>query len=576
LTACPLDCYDACSLHYENGKIKASHDEYTQGFLCPHLNHYEEFSRIQVPRFKGENISMQEALSHLLEMLKEDKKILHYRGRGNFALMQSVTDQFFSSYGAVLCDGSLCDGAGEAGVIAGRGHNEIMTQEQIAKSEVIIFWGRNPHTTSSHILPLLKGKTVIVIDPLKTQIASSADLFIQIKPHGDLELALLMSRFLCIEDGIDRKFLQEHAPEYEDFYELTQSVRIKAVLDKIGVTLGDIGKILQIVRGKKVAILCGVGVQKYLNGSDVVRAIDAFGALLGLFGKEGCGMSYMGDSMRGIKSPFLTCKPKKISRVDTKFGDFDTVFIQGANPLNQMPDTQRVLNEIEKVENLIYFGLYENQTSQAADLVIPAKNFLEKDDIRSSYASQFLYEMPKMKESEIGISEYELTSFLCEQFGILLQSEQEYLSHFRSFAQMDENNRLKINNREEIAYEKGFSTDDEEFVFLDELDIGSEESELFYLITCKSTQSLNSQFKVKKNVYLHPSLGFEDGELVRISSNSGELTLHVSHDERLREDCVLIYSGTNGVNRLTSSKKTYEGNSAAFQQNRVSIERVNC
>ena len=573
ITACPLDCYDSCTILYENKTIKGIKQGLTQGFLCSHLNHYENYKRIEKPRFKGHEITMELALEHLVEILKNSQKTLHFRGNGNFALMQEVMDYFFGSFGATLTDGSLCDGAGEAGIIAGRGYNDIMTPQQIEKSEVIVFWGRNPHTTSSHILPLLKDKTIIVIDPIKTQIAKDADLHVQIKPHGDAEFALLLSRFLFIEGSVDKEFVEQYAPEYEEFYELTQTIRIKAVLDDIGVSLGDIGRFLELVRDKKVAILCGVGIQKYLDGADVMRTIDAFGVLLGIFAKEGSGVSYLGSSKRGIDSPFMfTCKPKKVSKVDTKFGDFESVFIQGANPVNQMPNTNRVREELQKVQNMIYFGLYENQTSAMADLVIPAKTFLEKSDIRTSYATHYMYEMPQLQESDIGISEYELAQYLCNAFAIKLESQESYLEHFKSFAQENEEGILEIKGRDKIAYHNGFGN--EEFVFIDEFESDKDEGDELYLLTCKSSKSLNSQFKVEDKVYLHPSLGFTQNQLVEISSVSGKICLHVSLDERLREDCVLIYSGTNGVNNLTTSKRSYEGNSAVYQQNRVRVTAV--
>ena len=127
ITACPLDCYD-------------------------------KFETISMPRYKGEEITINEALSKLKEILTSSEKseVLHYRGYGNFSLMQEVTDHFFASIGATLTDGSLCDGAGEAGIIEGRGSNKNMSMPEIAKSEVVIFWGRNPHTTSSHLLRFLK------------------------------------------------------------------------------------------------------------------------------------------------------------------------------------------------------------------------------------------------------------------------------------------------------------------------------------------------------------------------------------------------------------------------------------
>ncbi len=575
-TACPLDCYDACSIDVFEGKLKGSKDTYTHGYLCPHLNHYDKHERIAVARFQGEEITMVEAL-HILEdkiaKVSDPSQILHYRGHGNFGLMQGVSDHFYASYGATLTEGSLCDGAGEAGVLEGRGSNKLLPPEQIEKSEVVIVWGRNIHTTNSHLLPFLKDKTVIVIDPIKTKLAKSADFHLQIKPKGDLFLALLLSRFAIINGLEDKDFLEEHAPEYEEFYELTQTVRIKAVLDSIDVTLGDIGKILDLVKGKRTVILAGVGIQKYRDGADVMRTIDGFAAILGLFGKEGCGVNFLGNSKEGITSPFShKSKAKPVAFGNVDFGRFEMAFIQGSNPMNQMPDTNRVRESIEKTPFVVYFGLYENETSEAADLVIPAKSFLEKDDIRSSYGHPGLLDMPKVIESEIGISEYDLTAGLCKAFDIDMDSELTYLEHFRHFGE-ERANETVVKGREEIPYSDGFDTDDGEFIFLDEYAFDADlESDLF-LLTTKSAQSLNSQFNRDEKVYLNASHGFSDGERVRISSSNGSLELEAAIDERLRDDCVLIYSGTPGVNILSDSKLSYEGKNAAYQENKVKVEK---
>jgi len=566
-TACPLDCYDACEIDIVDDKITPLKDGHTNGFLCPHLNHYDKFTQIQKPRYNGTEISIEDALLKLKEIIQntQNNKVLFYKSSGNFGLMQDVTTYFFASHGATLTDGSLCDGAGEAGIIEGRGSNKNMPLSEIAKSEVVIIWGRNPHTTSSHLLPFLKNKTIIVIDPIKTKIAKTADLHIQLKPHTDLHLAMLLSRFLFIENSIDEDYLEKYASEYEEYYELTQTLRIKKTLDKMDVELGQIGELLKLIKDKKVAIVCGVGIQKYRNGSDVMRAIDAFAVNLGLFGKEGCGVAYLGNSREGIKSPFNT-KSKKVSKVDTKFSEYEVVFIQGANPLSQMPDSMRVTMEMSAVKNIIYFGLYENESSSMAHLVIPAKNFLQKNDIRVSYSHPKMMDMPKVKDGKYGISEYDLSAYLCKEFDIELKTEQEYIEYFKSF--------IDKKRIEEIPYIDGFDTEDKEFVFLDEIDDIKIKSNVLYLLTSKSPHSLNSQFNRDRSVYINSSHGFINDEMIKISSQNASVTLKVNIDEDLRDDCVLIYSGTKGVNVLTTSLCSYEGKSASYQENRVEITKI--
>lgn len=576
-TACPLDCYDSCSVVLDettNRLLGDKDDKYTHGYLCPHLNHFTSQKRIESARYKGKEVTLDEAQDILRETLQKHSpdKALFYKGSGNIALMQDVTEHFFTQFGAYTTDGSLCDGAGQIAINEARGFNQVIEPEEIAKSEVVIFWGRNPHVTNSHILPFIKGKKIIVIDPVETQIAKEADFHLQIKPRGDLYLALLLSRFLIIEGIEDSDFLEEHCEEFNDFYELTQGVRIRAVLEQIDITLGDIGTIIELVRGKRVSILVGVGVQKYRDGADVVRAIDSFGAVLGLHNKEGCGVNFLGDSKYGLTSPFATAK-KRVSKVDTKFSNFKTVFIQGANPLSQMPDSLRVKKEFEGVENIIYFGLYENESSALADLVIPAQTFLEKNDVRVSYSNHAMLKMNKIKEAEYGISEYALSRYLCDTFAVAIEDEEYYLNFFLSHG-IEKDGTLKVKNRESIPYLNGFSTDEEKFLFLEELDFDADFSSDLFLITPKSAKSLNSQFNSDEYVYLHPSLGYDDGEMVIISSVSGSITMKVKHNASLRADTLLIYSGNKMVNVLTSSKRTLEGNSAVYQENKVQIQKA--
>jgi len=570
-TACPLDCYDSCEIIYKDSKIKAVKNRHTKGFLCSKLNKYLDNEIITKPRYLGKEISKEELLLKLKEIISTtlNNRTLYYKGSGNFGLMQEITEHFFSSYGATLTDGNLCDGAGEFGIIEGRGSNKNLSISEVEKSDVIIVWGRNPHTTSTHLLPLLKNKTIIVIDPVKTEIAKKSDLHIQLKPQGDLSLALLLSRFLVINDDIDEEYLNKFASEYKDFYELTQTVRIKATIDDIGVSLGEIGKLLELVKNKKTSIVCGVGIQKYKSGAEVMRAIDAFAVMLCLFGKEGSGVVYLGDSKDGIEPPFHN-KSKRVSKVDTLFSNFDTVFIQGANPLAQMPNSLRVKKSIEKVKNIIYFGLHENETSEIADLVIPAKTFLHKNDIRTSYSHTIMIDMPKILDTDIGISEYNLTRYLCDEFDIKLEKEEFYIEHFKKFTFTNENGSLSVKNREEIPYKNGFDTDDGKFEFLEEYDKFISDNKL-YLITSKSKNSLNSQFKRDKYVYLNSSLGYEEDEEITISSSVGKVTLKVKYNNDLRDDCILIYSGTKGVNNLTSSQHSFDGKNAIYQELRVEI-----
>jgi len=573
ITACPLDCYDACRIVVdESGHFRGDKDHpVTRGFLCPHLNHFNETERLLQPTLRGQEISMSEALKCLTKVLQSNPDTLYYRGSGNMGLMQRSVEHFFAAMDATGTKGSLCDGAGEAGILLGRGINHVLSPQMLEKSEVVVFWGRNPHVTHSHLIPALIGKKIIVIDPVKTKIAEQADLYLQIKPHCDLHLALLLSRFAIIEGFHDVEFLEAFGSGYNDYYDLTQTVRIKATLDMIDISLGQIGSMLEMIKGKKTAILVGVGVQKYRNGADVLRCIDAFGAILGLFGKPGCGVSYMGDSTHGIEFPFRSIS-KRVVKPTVDFSKYGCVFVQGGNPLAQLPDSGTITNAFAQAGFRVYFGLYENETSKAADLVIPAKSFAEKNDIRSSYGDYTLQPMKQVKKSEIGISEYELAAYLCEFFSIMIPTEAEALELLESQIEIVDGVGYR-QDRPDLPYKGGFATDSGEFEFIDEIDLSIGSDGYFFLITAKSPRSLNSQFRRSSGIYLHPSSGFAEGTKVSVSSVNGSVEMEVQWDERLRGDCLLIYSGTEGANLLTPAQMSFEGMNAVYQEHKVKVEK---
>ena len=574
-TTCPLDCYDACSVIYDGEKLKGDKEHpFTNGYLCPNLNHYLHEPRIKSARYKGKEITNDEALNILYEKLKEfqNKKTLFFKGSGNFGYMQNITKEFFSKYGSTFTRGNLCDSGGEAGVIEGRGKNYSLTPSQIAKSKVVVVWGRNIDSTNSHMLEIIKDKILIVIDPVKTPLAKKADIHLQIRPRSDFDLALLFCRFAYMEQMEDEEWIEEHASDFDYFLDFFRSYTINQLLDSTEVVIEDFLTALMLIQDTPTSFLVGNGVQKYTNANETLRAIDSFVAMLGYFGKEGYGVSFLSNSTLDYELPFSNYDVKTTPMATVDFGEFDLVFIQGANPANQMPNTNKVVDGLKKSKFVVYYGLFENQTSAIADLVIPAVNFLAKQDVRFSYSHEYVGLMPKLKEEEFGVSEYNLTKYLLARFDYQsLDPKAKYIEKI-----VESNSNFKDHFITSKSYDKlPYSEEDFHFEFIED---SEDESELkdedgFYLLTPKHKYSLNSQFKTDSYVYLHPCHGYKDDEDVTISSNFGELKLKVKNSNSLREDCVMIYSGVDGVNKLTPSFLSLEGDGATFQEVKVKISK---
>ncbi len=591
-TACGLDCPDACGIVVtEYGDIEADREHPTSnGALCSLVNRYMlKEPRITTARIGDKEVSLEEALDATKEALDSNSKLL-WRGSGNFGVMQEITNLLFEKIEGTTTKGTLCDGSGDAGVVEGREVNRILPPEQIANAEVVVVWGKNITVTASHLMPYLEGKKIVVIDPIKTAIAKIADIHLQISPRSDFFTAVLLARFALMGDFEDQEFIEEHASDHDEYYEFTQEFRIRPILEYIGTDLEEMGKILEIIKDKKTVFLIGNGVQKYSTGDLTLQAIDSLAVILGKFGKEGCGVGFLGNSKLGFKNPFEV-KTTKVQKVNTKFGDFNTVLIQGGNPVASMPNSNRVIKELKKTDTIIYFGLYENETSSMADIVIPAKNFFEKEDIRLSYAHHYVTPMREVHECNYGISEYEFTNTLLQKFGFDgLKSEEYYLNFWLEQCKKEKNHYLSP-SYQAIPYQDGFGEDGgEEFIFPDEFGDDFIKTKQFtrarrrskkektiedyWLLTPKSNKALNTQFVRDNHVKMNSSLGFKEGQEVRVYSEYGEYNFVVKIDDDMRDDTLLITANSRGVNFLTPSIISQKGDSACYQEVKVKVEAL--
>ena len=552
------------------------------GALCTLLNKsIHDASRIENARVNGEEVSLDKAMEAVYDAFKKESSLL-WRGSGNMGVMQEVTNLFMEKIEGTLTKGSLCDGAGDAGIVEGRGVNKGLPLEQIQKADTVVIWGRNVTVTNAHMMPFLEGKKIVVIDPVKTAIAKKADHHLQLQPRTDYYVANLLARFILMEKSKDIGSLDGLLPVDEDFYDFVREHRLEPILEYCGTDVVEMGMVLTYLSNQKVVFLVGTGVQKYTSGADVLHAIDSLAAILGLFGNEGCGVHYLSYSKLGFVNPF-DAQCKKVSKVVTNFSEFDTVLIQGGNPAESMPDSRRVCEELDRVENLIYFGLYENETSRRAKIVIPAKTFFEKEDVRLSYGHQYVEKMNKVMDTDIGISEYDFTKRLFEAFGFRgLESETYYIDAW--LAQCNKKDEQYISpSYEALPYEAGFGEDGDEVFQFDEAYedklmvskcFQKVEVDRFWLLSTKANKSLNTQFKRNNTVQIHPESGYLKDEKVLLRSEFGELELEVVLNEDLRTDCVVVTNNTLGLNILTPSIISEKGENACYQEVKITIEKI--
>lgn len=322
--ACPRNCYDTCSLKtwVKDGVITfvegAPESTFTHGTPCVKGLSYPRRvyspDRIKYPmaqdvRGSGNwrRISWEEAMQRIaakmLEIKKKDGSMLGLaltKYSGKFGVLNYAVEGMMSSLGyTTRFAGTPCWPAGIDAQNYDMGDMWCNDPEDMVKAKYIIIWGANPAWCSMHSMKYIyqareKGAKVVVIDPLLSQTAAKADLYLRVRPGSDGALALGMARHLVDKGLVDQDFVNNDAhgyPEFEAY--LRNNVTVEWAAEICGLSADVIRQLAEEFTAVKPAtVWIGYGMQRHVNGGANVRAIDAFVAMSGNIGVEGGGARY--------------------------------------------------------------------------------------------------------------------------------------------------------------------------------------------------------------------------------------------------------------------------------------------
>ena len=110
--------------------------------------------------------------------------------------------------------------------------------EDATNADFLLIIGSNPW--QSHGIPRARtllqefakdeNRTLVVVDPLRTETAQKADVFLQVKPGGDAHMMLAMLGTIVQEGLEDTAFIEKHTEGYET---------VRTMLEKIPVDNGQ-------------------------------------------------------------------------------------------------------------------------------------------------------------------------------------------------------------------------------------------------------------------------------------------------------------------------------------------------
>ncbi|WP_432663835.1 molybdopterin-dependent oxidoreductase [Wukongibacter baidiensis] len=643
--ACPLDCFDGCSMiatvkDKRITEIEGDKDHpLTSGFVCQkgkkHLERMYHPDRILTPKkkYKGEwvEISYEEAIDEIANKLSEIKEkygseaVLHYYDSGYGGLSKSVDKMFFNYYGgATTHTGSLCWGAGIAAQKIDFGANQSHAPEDFLNSKTIIIWGRNPADTNIHLMKYLneakkRGAYIYLIDPIRTNTAKIASEYIQIKPSTDGALALGIANYLINEKLVDEDFIKQHVKGFEEYKEYAKEFTLDYTEKITGIDKEKIKKLAHdYARNKPSSIIIGYGLQRYKNGGNNIRCIDALGALTGNIGISGGGVNYsnklIGEYIKGEVKESDTLVKNRRTYTKTKFAEFlmndnnppiKCLFITKANPLVQVPNIGKTIEAIEKVDFKVVIDMFMTDTAKYADLVLPTTNILEEEDFlySSMYSPYLNYSNRAVQPLNNIMGEYELFRALAKKMQMDDYPDIEREEFFKralkplietfnvSYEYLKENY-FTINDRDIPWKDKKFHTPSGKYELYSEtaekqgmspipVHIPSDVKEKNYnlrLITPHFKNSLHSQHYAFEDgiptAYVNRSTleenNLESDKLVKIKSKYGELEVMLEASEDIGDGVVMIYEGwwhkSGSVNFLTPDCISDMGEQAAYYE----------
>ena len=692
--ACPHDCPDACGvlITVEDGratKIKGDPAHpFTRGFLCAKVSKYLDRvyspdrvlypmrrvapkgpadKSVRATRQEFQRISWDEALDEIASRLKSvtaefgPEAVMPYSYGGTLGKLgyASMGHRFFYRLGASQLHRNICAEAGAAGVKSVYGVNIGTEPEQFPHSKYIIVWAANIHGNNVHLWPFIEearrnGAKLVVIDPYRTRTAACADWHIPINPGTDVALALGMMHIIINENLHDADYCARYTLGFDELRAKVQEYPPEKVAQWTGMPVADVYRIAREYATVRPAVIrMNYGVQRSENGGMAARAISMLPIITGSWKEVGGGFQLSTSGAfklndLALERPDLMQKSlgrearmlnmvelgKALNEIENP--PVKALFVYNSNPAAVCPNHNDVIRGLLRPDLFtVVHEQFFTDTTDYADIVLPATTFFEHKELQSAYGHYYL-QVSNQAIEPLGEcrSNVQLFRELAERMGFDDECFRDSVDDMIEQALSSPNPRLKGLTRERLEkeghirlnfegreggsshpflpYAEGnFPTPSGKAQIYNELlkqqgqdpvaafvppteSRHSSEAKKFplELLARKADNFLNSTFTNLPSVQTMEETGLleisrpdaekrgiRDGDAVRVFNQRGEIQLKARVDGKVSPGVVAarlnwakLTPGGRNINVLTSEKLSDLGNSATFYSVLVEVE----
>jgi anaerobic selenocysteine-containing dehydrogenase len=306
-------------------------------------------------------------------------------------------------------NGSVCHVARDMAHVYTYG---AMTLPLPKTSRCILIWGKNDRNTAPGAAEAIyyareQGAKLIVVDPVKTPFAKMADIWLQIKPGHDGQLAMAMIHEIIANNLYDADFVREHCLGFDELKAAAAAYPADAVGPRVWLEPDAIREAARLYATTGPAcIIDGNGIDMQIQVFQITRAVCALRALTGNLDKDGGDFIPQPVPLRNIQ--YKEKLPAGVAPITRDYPLFNTfhetwglhaqsclvdaildetpypirmLLVQSGNPAVTMTDANRVRRAFQKLDFLVVIDLFRNQTARYADVILPASSCFEKTQL---------------------------------------------------------------------------------------------------------------------------------------------------------------------------------------------------
>lgn len=258
----------------------------------------------------------------------------------------------------------------------------------------------------------MKGKTTIVIDPRRIELARYATYHLQLKPGTNVALLNMMLYFIITEGAAAKEFINDRTEGYEDFCEQILKLDIDELEKITGVDKNLVkAAALAYANSPNAMSFHGLGVTEHTQGSFTVMLISDLALITGNIGRRGVGVNPLRGQNNVQGAADMGCQPHQgagyMSSYDPEInkhyedfyktkipfgkglkipemfdasidGNLKALWLMGEDVVQTDPNTNKVIAAMENLELLVVQELFMTETAKYATVILPGASFLEK------------------------------------------------------------------------------------------------------------------------------------------------------------------------------------------------------